>query len=561
MIFVEDTNQTIHDCVVRLKDEFDVLDTIFCDDLSTINLYLKIKNIYKKEYTSDQRIIFVITEDSIVSTPAGQVLQNLQSMINDIDISNFFVCLLTTNPNIGAEYQYVLDNISYDKIPIHLYHCQGVYKTSIDRNIDIFSKYISVKNNIDFVNELRIDQQKLLFESNTFCMMAWAAINVEPNNRVRPCCEFKESIGDASKNSLDTIWNSDKWKKLRKDMLNGVEVKACDNCYQKEKMGRDTTRKFINRLLVDKIGLVDRTSDDGHLDEFKLHYWDIRYNNLCNLACRSCTPTASSSWYHVSLAQGNIKTPRSPIMISGRHEFDIFDQIVQHIDHVEQIYFAGGEPSMIDKFYQILELLDSMGRNNVKLCYNINMSRLELKDKSLLELWKKFPNVSIGASLDGEYQRGEYLRQGLSWDSVLNNRRKIMEHCPHVDFYISATVSILNVLHLPDFHKSWVDSGLIQPQDFNIQILFDPNYLRVDHAPLVMKEKIRKKLNDHLDWLIPRDSLGRATYGFRSIISYIENDNQFNPQEFWRNINFLDEYHQTNMLSTFPELKFLSTGL
>jgi len=72
-----------------------------------------------------------------------------------------------------------------------------------------------------------------------------------------------------------------------------------------------------------------------------------------------------------------------------------------------------------------------------------------------------------------------------------------------------------------------------------------------------MKEKIKQSLNDHLDWLVPRDPLGRATYGFRSILSYIENDSQFDTQQFWHNVSLLDEYHHTNMLSVFPELDIL----
>ena len=304
--------------------------------------------------------------------------------------------------------------------------------------------------------------------------------------------------------------------------------------------------------------MIDSTQDDGHLNEFKLSYWDVRYNNLCNLACRSCGPHASSSWYDPAIALGIIQNPRSPILQSGRDHDDIFDQIIPHINHVKRIYFAGGEPSMIDKFYEILEILDAQGRNDVQLCYNINMSRLTLKNKSLLTLWKKFPNVSIGASLDGEHKRGEYLRQGLEWKDVIANRKLMQDQCPHIDFYISATVSILNVLHLPDFHKSWVDLGLIGPEHFNIQMLFKPTYLRVDHGPVQLKEKIRQIYYEHLDWLLPIDQLGRATYGFRSVLSFIKNEHNFDPQNFWQNVDALDQYYRTCMIDVFPELEILS---
>jgi hypothetical protein len=112
-------------------------------------------------------------------------------------------------------------------------------------------------------------------------------------------------------------------------------------------------------------------------------------------------------------------------------------------------------------------------------------------------------------------------------------------------------------LHLPDFHRSWVGQNLIKPEDFNIQILFAPSYLRIDKCPAEMKEKIKELYTQHLKWLVPRDSVGRATYGFRSVLSYIENHDVFDADDFWRNIGVLDQYHKTNMLDIFPELDFL----
>jgi MoaA/NifB/PqqE/SkfB family radical SAM enzyme len=546
---------TVAECISKLHDDFDVLDIIECNDHSITDLYIKIKNLHRDSFEINQRIIFVITKDT---EHPGQTLQNLQSIVNDVDISNFFVCVVTTNPNIEQDYKYVLDNISFDKIPFHLYQCQGEYTIEPAGELEIFSKYSSIKNITEKISALRQDQRKLLFENKSFCMLAWNGINIEPDSRVRPCCEFQGSLGNSSKQSLSEIWNSDKWKKIRRDMLADNPIDACRSCYEKEKMGRDTLRKSVNRDLIDNINLVGLTKNDGSLDRFELSYLDIRYNNLCNLTCRSCGPYASSSWYQPAEKLGMIKQKRSPILIAGRGDNDLYDQIIQHVDHVKKIYFAGGEPSMIEKFYEILEILDRRGRNDVHLCYNINMSRLTLKNKSLLDLWRKFSRVSVGASLDGEYQRGEYLRQGLIWQDVIKNRQSMIDKCPHIDFYVSATTSILNVLHLPEFHRSWVDLNLIRPEDFNIQILFNPEYLRVDKSPLEMKQRIKEVYTKHLEWLIPRDPVGRAIFGFRSILNYIEKDSDFDRENFWDKINSLDHYHDTNMFETFPELKFLS---
>jgi hypothetical protein len=63
---------------------------------------------HKTEYSPDQRIIFVLTQDLYNSnSTTGSVLQAIQVILQDIDISNFFVCIVTTNPDFDSEYEFL----------------------------------------------------------------------------------------------------------------------------------------------------------------------------------------------------------------------------------------------------------------------------------------------------------------------------------------------------------------------------------------------------------------------------------------------------------------------
>jgi hypothetical protein len=126
--------------------------------------------------------------------------------------------------------------------------------------------------------------------------------------------------------------------------------------------------------------------------------------------------------------------------------------------------------------------------------------------------------------------------------------------CPHVDFFVSATATILNVWHLPDFHRSWVSQGLIRPQDFDIHLLHNPAYLRLHRAPESYRIELRSKYLEHLDWLRPQDPLGRSTHAFEFLLGLLDEPEEFDPADFWKNINELDGYHETDLLSIFPEL-------
>ena len=113
----------------------------------------------------------------------------------------------------------------------------------------------------------------------------------------------------------------------------------------------------------------------------------------------------------------------------------------------------------------------------------------------------------------------------------------------------------MNAMHIPDFHKDWVNKGLLQPQDLNINILQDPDYFRLDIAPQAYKDKVIAKFEAHLEWLRPLDQLNRATVGFESAIQYMKTDNTHLIEKFWAKTNQLDGIRNENILDVIPELE------
>ena len=117
----------------------------------------------------------------------------------------------------------------------------------------------------------------------------------------------------------------------------------------------------------------------------------------------------------------------------------------------------------------------------------------------------------------------------------------MLEVCPQVDFYISSTVGLINALHIPDFHRNWVDQGLLKPQDFNFNLLQYPFWQRMDLASAEYKQKIKDKYEKHLEWLRPLDHLTRASKGFESGIDYMmRRDNHKHIDQFKTEMQRLD---------------------
>jgi hypothetical protein len=212
----------------------------------------------------------------------------------------------------------------------------------------------------------------------------------------------------------------------------------------------------------------------------------------------------------------------------------------------------------MEEHYKILKELDRRKMYHVRLIYNTNFSKLRFKDMDVLELWNKFESVSVGASLDAMGPRAEFMRKGTIWADTEANRRRMQEICPKVDFYISATVGLINALHVVDFHRDWVNRGFIKPQDFNFNLLQFPYWQRIDLLPQDYKEQVREKYEHHIAWLRPQDHLTRATKGFQSGIDYMmRRDNYKDFQQFKDGMSKIDKIRNESIVEVFPELKEL----
>ena len=412
------------------------------------------------------------------------------------------------------------------------------------------------------IKDMTDRQKELLLQSDTFCMLPWMHIHAFPDGRAYPCCFGMDPypVGNVNEKSMKEIFNDKRMKKMRLNMLNNKKSKECGKCYDQEKSGFFSLRLSSNKHFGHLIDFVDSTKADGTAD-FIIKYWDIRFSNLCNMACRSCGTWFSSNWYedHKKIHGSDPGHPK--IMRAGRSANDIWEQLLEQFDHVEQFYFAGGEPIIMEEHLRILKELDKRKMYHERLIYNTNFTKLSYKKLKVLDLWPEFEDVSVGASLAAMGPRAELIRNGTVWKDIEKNREDMLKKCPQVDFYVSATLSAFNVRHVVDFHNTWVEKGLIGYKDWNMNVVQDPEYYRADILPSAMKQTITEEYEQHIENITPHDDLGRATNGFRSAIKFINaNDNTKMLPSFKRYIELLDKRRSQNTLDVFPELGEVING-
>ena len=392
-------------------------------------------------------------------------------------------------------------------------------------------------------------------DNKTFCMMPWVHMHMWPAGYTYPCCMADPDlpIGNTQNQSLQDIWNGPEMRELRMNMLQDKKSDICRRCYELEDSGVWTLRKSANENFKNHKVKVEETSDDGSAGNVNLAYMDIRFSNLCNLKCRSCGPQFSSSWFedHKQLYG---KLNHEKILKVRDDMLNFMDELEPLLDSVERVYWAGGEPLIVEEHYRILDKWIEMGKHDVVMDYTTNFTQMRFKKKSIFEYWNAFDDVRVAASLDANHARGEYLRKNMDWAQVVQNRRDMIEQCPHVYFEITPTVSAYNVLNLPDFHKEWIEEGLLQPRAVRINILLDPSYMRLQILKPHMKDAVRKRYDEHIDYLKQFDDVGSVINDYKNVLNFLDNDRTDEIEMFKFKTNRIDRLRDENVFEVFPEL-------
>jgi len=404
-------------------------------------------------------------------------------------------------------------------------------------------------------------------EGQSFCVLPWVHCHVNTQGGVRACCISPVELGNLRRETLSQIWRGDAMHRFRAQHLSGQPVAACRRCYVEEAAGNRSLRQIANQEYGGRAAdWVDGSDAEGRSPLSRPIDYDIRFSNVCNLKCRSCGHAFSSSWFTDAKEIWGITAGPKAIIRAFDSSDEFWGAFDGFVDDVQKITFAGGEPLLNDQHYEVLAALRARGKLDVFIYYLTNFTVLDHGGVDVTTLWRDFSNLHVQASLDGTGARGELLRHGQSWPVILDNRERLRRQCPGVKFRVSCTVGALNAWHLPDLHRELIETGFIDPDQLEVNILHEPSHLGAQILPAAFKQHVAARIDDHIAWLqrfgaragTAPEALQAVIVELRSFAQYmLAADQSSRLRHFRRFCELLDERRGENTAAVFPEVASL----
>lgn len=261
------------------------------------------------------------------------------------------------------------------------------------------------------------------------CKFIKHGIAVSYDQIVKPCCGWKIDDQWRSQNQMHEI-KLDSWHRspqvltYKNQLETDVWPTACTTCSEFEQQGRgDSMRNNGNR------SYSDYSNDDITLE--------IRPGSVCNFACQTCWPAASSrvAQYHHQAELIDIKSVDS-------RQFDDFDFLKPIAHRIRDVVLLGGEPFYDKACKKFLSWSQS----------NLTANLIMFTNGSLIDFdfLQSYPGkITVIFSLDAVGIPAEYIRFGTVWEEVLHNYQQV-RMLPHVETRVNITCSVYNYAYLEE---------------------------------------------------------------------------------------------------------------
>ena len=315
--------------------------------------------------------------------------------------------------------------------------------------------------------------------SKNFCSYPWEHLYIHTSGHQRVCCMSDENITkddmyhqyNMNNDSLLDSWNSDWMKNIRLKMIAEQYIPNCKRCYIAESQGLQSMRTRNKKNYY-----INNTNADGSINHAPISL-ELHFGNTCNLHCKMCSQQFSHmigkellrmgetdpeflKWVKKESGVLNNWTGELGITYDWYKNQKIKKSVFEHVSkNVENLVVIGGEPTIIQEFYELLEYCNANNTlSNKSIVITTNMTNTNKNLSSWLGSVKSF---MIHASIDGLAERNRYIRYPCDWNSVLNSLdfyKKTIQKYNNGRLSFAPAIQLLNIDQLAELSKFFIDN-------------------------------------------------------------------------------------------------------
>lgn len=309
-----------------------------------------------------------------------------------------------------------------------------------------------------------------------FCVHPFVRHHVDNQGYAEVCCE---AVREPDTREHTTDWHAQHLRQNRRQWLQGEWPKECVGCLQSERQGIESLRQQTNE---DYPELTQWHRDHGSETPPPPVAYDLRMNNLCNMACVMCGSNNSTLHHALQIShQGHAEFPRSdPRLVD-----ECVAQITRNRSTIQHLSFAGGEPMVMPGVLRIIKMLCESGdAPHIQVRFTTNGTVWRPQWAEWLD---QFQSVHVDVSVDAVGEMAHRMRPPIQWHSIEHNILDMQAWCGHSDdrqIMLACTVHALNLTALPDLHAWHTRHGIRAWYDR----VRDPLWLRPRQAPTAIKQ-------------------------------------------------------------------------
>ena len=272
---------------------------------------------------------------------------------------------------------------------------------------------------------------------------------------------------------------------------------------------------------------------------------EIRPGSVCNFACQTCWPAASSrvAQYHHQAGLIDIKSVDS-------NSIDNFEFLLPIADRIRNVLLLGGEPFYDPNCRKFLNWAEQNLQSSITMFTNGSHV-----DWSWVDAYPG--RITMVFSIDAVGQAAEYVRYGTDWPQVLANYRQAQQHL-NVELRVNITMSVYNYHLIPDV-INW-----LTPQWPTVVSFGQPRQLHLTETAIPTKNRpeLITRLQEAVDQLLAADiesgQQHNAINAIQSVIANLKQSN-FDPVQFSKLkqfVNSMDQVKHTSIATSANPVDF-----